>query len=423
MTSWPPTGTEAMRWEPAHRAEMGPGLSGYFGAPNEYVATIPALIGGAAVGLPGLALAAAEDAARELSRFDAELGHRVAAFGPVLLRSEAAASSQIEQLTASARAIFTAELGGRGARNATLIAANTAALQSAIEAADTISPESIREMHAVLMAEQPRHTPGEWRREAVWIGTSSRSPAGADFVAPRWERVPELIGDLVAFAGRIDVAPLVLTAVAHAQFETIHPFTDGNGRTGRALAQAILRHRAVTRNVAVPVSAGLLADVDGYYRALTDYRAGDLEPIVARFTEASVRAVLNARQLIAEIDRVRAGWRERVRARSDSGVWRVLDLVARTPVVDAPLVARELGIRPQNAYPLLRELSDQGVLSGKADHRAGTFWRSDEILKAVDEFATRAGRRQRVESHPTRPELPTPPRNPHSPSSAPNDTL
>jgi len=404
MGSWPSVSAEAMLWDPSHGEEMGPGLSAYFGGTREYAATLPAMIAGSVVDLPGVVLAAAEDAARELSRFDAELGHRVAAFGPVLLRSEAAASSQIEQLTASARAIFTAELGGRGARNATLIAANTASLQSAIETADAINPEAIRQMHAVLMVDQPRHTPGEWRTETVWIGTSSQSPIGADYVAPRWERVPELVDDLVAFNSRIDVPPLVLTAIAHAQFETIHPFTDGNGRTGRALAQAILRHRAVTRNVAVPVSAGLLADIGGYHQALTAYRAGDLELIVARFTEASVRAVGNARQLVAEIDQVRAGWKERVRARSDSGVWRVLDIVARTPVVDAPLVARELGIRPQNAYPLLRDLTEQGVLNAKAEYQLGTFWRSDEILKAVDGFAARAGRRQPAQSRPVRPE-------------------
>jgi len=406
MTSWPTAGAEAMLWEPADVQEMGPGLSAYFGGSCEYAATVPAMIAGVSVELPGVVLAAAEDAARELSRFDAELGHRVAAFGPVLLRSEAAASSQIEQLTASARAIFTAELGGRGARNASLIAANTASLQSAIEAADAISPDTIRQMHAVLMADQPRHTPGQWRTVAVWIGRSSQSPIGADYVAPRWERVPDLIDDLVAFAGRVEVAPLVLTALAHAQFETIHPFTDGNGRTGRALAQAILRHRAVTRNVAVPVSAGLLADIDGYHQALTAYRAGNLEPIVARFAEASARAVVNARQLVADIDQVRADWQERVRARSDSGVWRVLEVVAHTPVVDAPLVARELGIRPQNAYPLLRELTEQGVLSAKSEYRVGTFWRSDEILKAVDRFAARAGRSGRAEARPARPERP-----------------
>ena len=394
MASWPSATTEKLVWSPAHAAgDVGPALSSYLGGPREYEASIPATIATAAVGLPDAASIAAEEAGRELSRFDAELGQRVAAFGPVLLRSEAAASSQIEQLTASARAILTAELTGRASRNATLIAANTAALRAAIDLADDITAEAIAAMHAVLMAEQPQHTPGRWRTEAVWIGTSSRSPVGADFVAPHWERVPALLDDLVAFSRRTDVGALALTAIAHAQFGTIHPFTDGNGRTGRALAQALLRHRAVTRAVAVPVSAGLLADVNGYYGALTAYRAGDLEPIVARFAEASLRAVVNARQLVADIDSIGASWRERVRARSDSGVWRVLDIVARSPVVDAALIAGALGIRSQNAYPLLRELSDQGILTAKAEHRVGTLWRSDEILSAIDRFAERAGRR------------------------------
>jgi hypothetical protein len=141
------------------------------------------------------------------------------------------------------------------------------------------------------------------------------------------------------------------------------------------------------------VSAGLLADVGAYYQALEEYRLGDPEPIVARFAEASLRAAQNARQLVAEIDSVRTGWRERVRARSDSGAWRVLEVVARSPVVDAALVAAELGIRPQNTYPLLQELTNQGVLKAKAEHRHGTVWRSEEILAAIDRFAERAGRR------------------------------
>lgn len=391
MTSWPAVTTESLLWEPSNAAPLGPSLSGY--SRGRYQATIPSRIATVDPKVPAALLAAAEEATRELSRFDAELGHRVSSFGPVLLRSESAASSQIEQLTASARAVFTAELGGVGNPNAVLIAANTASLQAAIETAEDITPHAIKNMHAILMAGQPRHTPGLWRTEAVWIGTSSSSPIGAEFVAPRCELVPELIDDLIAFSQRTDVPALILTAIAHAQFETIHPFTDGNGRTGRALAQALLRHRDVTRAVAVPVSAGLLADVDGYHRALTGYRSGDLDPIVARFTEASVRAVANARQLIAEIDEIRAGWQEQLRARSDSGVWRVLELMARTPVVDAALVAKELGVRSQNVYPLMRRLTDAGVLRAKSEYRIGTLWRSEDVLAAIDRFTERAGRR------------------------------
>ena len=224
--------------------------------------------------------ALADEAALELSRFDAEQGPRIASFAPVLLRSEAASSSQIENLTASAQAIFSAELGVRRSRNALEIAANTRALQAALGLAEDMNTESIRGMHEVLMKDQPRHTPGRWREEPVWIGARSDSPVGADYVEPFHERVPELMEDLASFIAMDRSPALISVAVAHAQFETIHPFTDGNGRTGRALAQAMLRHRGVTRNVAVPVSAGLLADVKGYHAALDAYRSGDLEPIV-----------------------------------------------------------------------------------------------------------------------------------------------
>lgn len=181
------------------------------------------------------------NAAQELTRFDSELGSRVATFAPVLLRPEAASSSQIENLTASARAIFSAELGARTGGDTELIAASTRAMQAAIDLSRSISPEAVQEMHAVPLADQPRHTPGRWREETVWIGTRSDSPVGASFVAPHRSRIAALVDDVVSFARRTELPPLVSVAVAHAQLETIHPFTDGNGHTGRALAQSLLR--------------------------------------------------------------------------------------------------------------------------------------------------------------------------------------
>ncbi|MDR6866551.1 Fic family protein [Microbacterium resistens] len=382
-SQWPALGWEDRVWQPA--AGFGRG---------RYKASVPPLIATLAPAPSAEATEAAAFATNELSRFDAELGHRVAAFAPVLLRSESASSSQIENLTASARAIFSAELGAKGSRNAELIASNTQALRAALELSSDISPEAIREMHRVLMARQPRHTPGEWRDEPVWIGTRTDSPIGAEFVAPDHDRVPVLISDLTAFADRRDLPSLTSVAVAHAQFETIHPFSDGNGRTGRAIAQAMLRHRGVTRNVAVPVSAGLLADVDGYHRALTDYRAGDVSPIVMAFASASMRAISNARQLIADIDQIQASWTARLAVRRSSNAWRLLDVIARRPVLDAAAAADELGVQRPNVYPPLEALVGAGILTAKAEHRLGPFWRSAEILDAIDAFAKRAGRRE-----------------------------
>jgi Fic family protein len=389
---WPRLEWEPQVWLPTTgwhvNAELGSG-----GQP--YKSSVPPAIASLTPVPDAEAGQAAEAAVHELSRFDAELGTRVAGFAPVLLRSEAASSSQIENLTASARAIFSAELGSKGSRNAELIAANTRAMQAAIDLSDSLSPAALAEMHRVLMGDQKRHTPGEWRREAVWIGTRSSSPLGAEFVAPHFERVPALIDDVIGFSARRDLPALTSTAIAQAQFETIHPFTDGNGRTGRAFAQALLRHRGVTRNVAVPVSAGLLADVDGYHRALTAYREGDMSPIVLAFAEASLRAVANSRELVSDIDAIKEGWQGQLKARRSSNAWALLDVIAQRPVIDSATAAAALGVKQPNVYPPLQALRDAGILKSKSEHELGPFWRSDEILGAIDRFAARAGRRER----------------------------
>lgn len=199
--------------------------------------------------------------------------------------------------------------------------------------------------------------------------------------------------DLEKFARQERISALVAVAVAHAQFETIHPFTDGNGRAGRALAQSMLRYRGVTRNVAVPVSAGLLADVEGYHAALTSYREGEVDPIIDAFADASLRAVNNARQLVREIEEVRAGWEQRLSVRRNSTAWRLLDILARRPVLNSAAAAEELGVKQPNVYPPLKALVEAGIVKSKREHGLGPFWRSDEILSAIDAFAERAGRR------------------------------
>lgn len=389
-TPWPALEWEDQTW----RSTAAWGIRADRVATGErYQSAVPPHIAGLVPNAERDATEVANEAAQELARFDAELGVRVGSFAPVLLRSEAASSSRIENLTASARAIFSAELGAKPGRNAELIAANTRAMQAAIDLSDRVGPNSIAQMHAVLLEGQNRHTPGEWRDEPVWIGTHSDSPVGAEFVGPHHDRIPSLIDDVVAFSRRIDIPPLVSIAVAHAQFETIHPFTDGNGRTGRAFAQSLLRFRGITRNVAVPVSAGLLADVDGYHRALTAYRAGDINPIVRAFADASLRAVGNSRMLIADIDEIRASWDGRLKVRRDSNAWKLLDILTRRPVLDSLTAARELGVQQPNVYPPMSALVDAGIVKSKAEHRLGPFWQSDEVLDAIDRFAKRAGRR------------------------------
>ena len=388
MASLRPITYETVRWEPQHGRPAVGGRA--FGS---YHPAVPATVAGLTLDLPPAVLAEAEAAGREITRFDAELGGEVAPFAAVLLRSESAASSQIENLTASARAIAEAELPGvRAKRNAEMIVANTAAMQAALSLSDTVDAAAILAMHGALMATQPRHTPGKFRTEAVWIGGGS-TPVGATFVGPRPELIPAAISDLIEFARRTDIPAFPQIAVAHAQFETIHPFTDGNGRTGRALVQAMLRNKGLTRQLTVPVSAGLLDDTGAYFDALTSYREGDAAPIVECFSRASSRAIINCRLLVADLRDIRRQWTQKIVARSDSAVWKVADLLTRRPVVNAALLAAELGIDSTNAHRYLTPLTEAGILIETTNKVRNRIWRAPEVLAALDAFAERAGRR------------------------------
>lgn len=393
MTSLRSVTYDDVRWEPQGAGYASARLPQY----GTYHPVVPARIAEIALTLPASVLAKAEAASHEITRFDAELGGEIAPFAAVLLRSESAASSQIENLTASSRAIAEAELSGVSAkRNAEMIVANTAAMQSAIALSDAVDADAILAMHRALMAKEPRHTPGEFRCEPVWIGGGS-TPIGAAFVGPRHELIPGAIDDLIRFAQRSNIPTLPQIAVAHAQFETIHPFTDGNGRTGRALVQAMFRNKGVTRQVTAPVSAGLLADTGAYFDALTSYRDGDAASIVERFAQASVLSIANGRRLVADLRSIRENWNAVITARSDSAVWKVADLLTRRPVVNASLLAQELGIESTNAHRYLNPLAEAGILIGTSSGPRNRVWRSPEVLAALDAFAERAGRRNQAE--------------------------
>ena len=141
---------------------------------------------------------------------------------------------------------------------------------SALAQAETLTVDHVVELHRSLLPEEPRHH--GLRTVQNWIGTSSRSPIGAAYVPPAPEQVPELMADLVDYINGAAHAPLVQAAVIHAQFETIHPFTDGNGRVGRALIHTVLSRRGLTDRAVLPISLVLATLRDQYIAGLTAFR-------------------------------------------------------------------------------------------------------------------------------------------------------
>lgn len=388
---WPAAGATRLRWEPARARWYDRASESDIGA--EYEATVPAAIAEAALSLEAPLAARLDAATAALRRFDHELGAELAPFAGLLLRSESASSSQIEALTASARAILTAEIGEGRRANAELIVRNTNAMLVALE--QTAADETaVLAMHAALLAGDERHPAGAWREEPVWIGTSARSPIGAADVAPPSGLVPGCMADLAAFAARGDLPPLAKAAIAYAQLETIHPFTDGNGRTGRALLQTLLRLDGVLAHGTAPISAGLLRDVDGHFAALDAYRRGELAPLLDRIATAAVDAVELGRSLVAELRAIREEAVGAVTARRDSAAWAVLELAMRRPVLTAAMIARELNRPARNVYRSLEPLLAAGVLVESAGEVSRTrIYRAPAVLEALDRFAERAGRR------------------------------
>ena len=393
-SEWPKTGVEARPWaldadapmsRRARRATAGP-----------YRAAVVPAIADLEVRIPSPLLAEADDATRALVEFDREVGAMPLPFDAILLRTESASSSEVEQLTASAKQIALAEYGAARSRNAPIIAANAAAMRRAIDDAAALDEATIIDVQRLLLADDPRSAliTGGWREQQVWIGGRS-SPHTADFVPPHHDRVPAAMADLVRFADRVDVPALAHAALAHAQFETIHPFADGNGRTGRVLLHAMLRRAGVTRTTTVPVSAGLLAAPQHYIAALDAYREGDAAAIVQTIVDSAFFALASSRRLVDRIHGMREAWRARLRARSGSAAQRSLDLLPGLPVVSIARLAEALEVSTTAASNAIERLVDDGIVEQIGGGARNRLWAVPEVLDALDEFAAEV-RRGRV---------------------------
>ena len=374
-------------------------------ARGPYQAAVPARIAELPVHVSAGVQAEVEDAVREITRFDAEVGvlaarradsegedaaTELAPLAAVLLRTESASSSEIEGVTAGARALALAAIDAKTGRNAQLVTANVIAMQRAVELADEISVGSILAAHEALLV---GHAPGRFRASQVWIGSNAISPHTASFVPPHHSRVEDAMRDLIAFVERVDLPVLVQCAVAHAQFETIHPFNDGNGRVGRTLVHAMLRHSDVTRRLTVPVSAGLLTDTAAYFAALTAYRQGDVEPIVQQFANASFRAVSNGRQLVDQLERVYDEWAGRLPSRRGSAARRMLPHLLNQPAINTGSVQTATGVALSAAQRAIEQLVSAGIVEPVGAGRRNRVWLAQEVIDALDAFAERVSRR------------------------------
>jgi Fic family protein len=361
------------------------------------------------------ALSAGTNALQEL-RHDSHLASGVSALAETLLRSESVASSRIEglQVTHARLARVRFSSGAVEDKKAGEVLGNVAAMRTAIDlgaTADRLGVEEILEIHRALVSEERlRGEPygGKIRQEQNWIGGNGYNPVGATFVPPPPDRVPGLLDDLAAFLARTDLPALAQAAIAHAQFETIHPFLDGNGRAGRALVYALLGRRGELGAFIPPISLVLGAAPQGYMNSLAAYqgRGSERHPadlIAETFGEATELAAREAARLGADVAQLQDQWRARLTdLRRHATAHEVVDLLAGSPVLTVRHVTDTLGVTPATANTAILQLVDREILKPLNERKWGRGWEAPELMRLVESFERRVGRRRPLPSPPPR---------------------
>jgi Fic family protein len=227
---------------------------------------------------------------------------------------------------------------------------------------------------------------GELRERQNWIGGNAYNPGRADFVPPPPELVKDLMNDLVSFMNRTDLPPVVQAAVAHAQFETIHPFADGNGRVGRALIHVVLRRRGVAPRYVPPVSLVLAADAKAYVAGLTAFREDRRADWLFLFAQAIELAAAKASELALRLAELQEKWRERAgRPRRHSSAEALIVELPAHPIVTVATAQKVLGRSKQAVNEAIAALAKKGVLHAITLAKRNRAWEARELFDLIED--------------------------------------
>lgn len=335
-------------------------------------------------------LAEAESEIRRLNG-DPPRAQLLEAVARQLLRSEAVASSRIEGFELSHRRLAEAAFDPTDTSvNACTVLGNVRAMGEAIRYASRqreLTVAEIRTIHRRLFeGTRDAAIGGVIRDRQNWIGGRD-DPWGARFIPVPEEQVPRLLEDLCRFAARDDLSAVAQAAIVHAQFETIHPFADGNGRVGRCLIHLVLRRRGLAPHYVPPVSVVLAANYAEYERGLTAFRGRRVEEWCTTFARAVTIAGRGAAELASRIEQLKGRWREQAGSpRADSAAAKLIDLLPVHPVVDLGTVQAAVGVSDEAARLGIARLESAGVLSEITKRKRGRVWESVGLFALLDSF-------------------------------------
>jgi Fic family protein len=376
--------------------------------PCEYAAYLPDALSDRPLSLDGDVAADLSDAEQAIVRLDSS-GVALANSEPLarlLLRAESVASSRIEGLEIGARRLLRAEMEqslGISAGDATAreVIGNIDAMSWAVQSVargSHIDVDYLLQIHKRLLAgTRLESRAGMVRTEQNWIGGSDYNPCSASFVPPPPENVAGLLEDLCSFCNSDSLPALAQAAIAHAQFETIHPFIDGNGRCGRVLIQIVLRRRGLVSRVVPPISLVLATWSRTYVEGLTATRyVGNpdstqahegINQWVALFATACRRAVDDAYAFEQRTLEIKEVWRGRLgRLRFGSATALLVDALIGAPVVTVGSAAELVGRSFQQTNDAIARLQEAGILRPVSLAKRNRAFEATDVLDAFTDL-------------------------------------
>lgn len=363
--------------------------------PCSYEAFIPNPLAGLEPQLSLAVLGVVSDAERAILRLNESPATALAPLARLLLRTESIASSKVEGLQVDARQLAHAEAkiqtGGRVSPTARETLGNVEAMQLAVDEtarAERVTIDHLTDIHARLMAPSPNPgIAGRLRSSQNWIGGNDYNPCGADFVPPPPEDVSPLLEDLCVAVADDSLPPLVQAALVHAQFETVHPFDDGNGRVGRALIHVLLRRRGLARAYVPPISVALAARRDRYIDGLTAFRRGEVAEWIEYFAGAAATAASLASTYLSAVQGLGAQWKEKLAAgaapRADAAAWALIDVLPGCPVITSTSAQSATGRAKSAIHSAIEQLVASGVLVPLSASKRNRAWEASGLLELI----------------------------------------
>jgi Fic family protein len=368
----------------------------------QYHVHLPDYLGAMDLRLDGTLSGLVSDAEQALLTLNNDGGTTLGPLARLLLRTESIASSKVEGMQMGvrelARAEAKAESGSATGATAIEVLANIDAMVLAVESAaegTRFANEEIRAIHRRLLERTThRQIAGAFRTTQNWIGGNDYTPCGADFVPPPADALVPLLTDLCDVINGDLFSPLVQAALVHAQFETLHPFDDGNGRTGRALVHVILKRRGIAPHFVPPISVVFAGEKGPYIAALTQFRDAGNDGVAAwveYFASSTLRAVRLARAYIAAVRTLQDQWRAMLRRlpvvpRTDAAAWAIIDLLPAHPMLSAPVATAMTGRSKSRVYEGIEQLVTAGVLLPLSTGQRNRWWEAVGLFDLIEQL-------------------------------------